>query len=142
MSAKIMGVATTSTTAGVTTVVKTSEAHRVLVWLWALPGGQRWSQQRGSGRSSGEGKCGRRNGAREREASDRSPVRLSASGTDGSDVAYSSRQEVSRAMVGGLSGPEAFTFLLRLLVTHFDGSVTGEGYTRLHTLECVTAHLF
>ena len=31
------------------------------------------------------------------------------------------------------SGPEAFTLLLRLLVTHFDRVDTGEGYTKLHT---------
>ena len=42
-----------------------------------------------------------------------------------------SRQKVSRAMAGGASGPEAFTFLLRLLMTHFDGVDTEEGYTKL-----------
>ena len=36
-------------------------------------------------------------------------------------------------MAGGASGPEAFTPLLRLLVTHFDRVDTGEGYTKLHT---------
>ena len=36
-------------------------------------------------------------------------------------------------MAGGASGPEAFTPLLRLLMTHFDGVDTEEGYTKLHT---------
>ena len=44
-----------------------------------------------------------------------------------------SRQKVSRAMAGGASGPEAFTLLLRLLITHFDGVDTEEGYTKLYT---------
>ena len=38
-------------------------------------------------------------------------------------------------MAGGASGPEAFTLLLRLLITHFDGVDTEEGYTKLHTFE-------
>ena len=46
-----------------------------------------------------------------------------------------SRQEVSRAMAGGASGPEAFTLLLRLMMTHFDRVDTGGGYTKLHTFE-------
>ena len=37
-----------------------------------------------------------------------------------------------RAMAGGASGPEAFTLLLRLLMTYFDGVDTEEGYTKLH----------
>ena len=41
--------------------------------------------------------------------------------------------QVSRALDGGASGPEAFTLLLRLLKTHFDRVDTGEGYTKLHT---------
>ena len=40
---------------------------------------------------------------------------------------------MSRAVAGGASGPEAFTLLLRLLMTHFDGVDTEEGYTKLHT---------
>ena len=36
-------------------------------------------------------------------------------------------------MAGGASGPEAFTLPLRLLMTHFDGVDTEEGYTKLHT---------
>ena len=35
-------------------------------------------------------------------------------------------------MAGGASGPEAFTLLLRLLITHFDGVDMEEGYTKLH----------
>ena len=42
-------------------------------------------------------------------------------------------RQVSRAMAGGVSGPEAFTLLSRLLMTHFDRVDTGEGYTKLHT---------
>ena len=48
------------------------------------------------------------------------------------------RQDVSRYMAGGASRPEAFTLLLRLLMTYFDGVDTEEGYTKLQTLECVT----
>ena len=40
---------------------------------------------------------------------------------------------MSRTIAGGASGPEAFTLLLRLLMTHFDGVDTEEGYTKLHT---------
>ena len=36
-------------------------------------------------------------------------------------------------MAGGASEPKAFTLLLCLLVTHFDGVDTEEGYTKLHT---------
>ena len=43
--------------------------------------------------------------------------------------------QVSGAMAEGASGPEAFTLLLRLLMTHFDRVDTGEGYTKLHTFE-------
>ena len=35
--------------------------------------------------------------------------------------------------MAGASGPEAFTHLLRLLMMHFDGVHTEEGYTKLHT---------
>ena len=48
VAAKIVGVATTTTTAGVTAVVEAGEAHRVLVWLRAPPRGQLWSNNRGS----------------------------------------------------------------------------------------------
>ena len=41
-------------------------------------------------------------------------------------------QEVSKTMDDGASGPETFTLLLRLFVTHFDRVDTGEGYTKLH----------
>ena len=41
--------------------------------------------------------------------------------------------QVSRSLDGGASEPEAFTLLLRLLVTHFDRVGTGEGYTKLQT---------
>ena len=37
-------------------------------------------------------------------------------------------------MEGVESGPEAFTFLLRLLMTHFDRVDTGERYANLNTL--------
>ena len=38
-------------------------------------------------------------------------------------------------MAGGASGPEAFTLRLRLLMTHFNGVDTEEGYTKFHTFE-------
>ena len=41
-------------------------------------------------------------------------------------------RQVSRDVEEGASGPEAFTLLLRRLMTHFDRVDTGEGYTRLH----------
>ena len=43
--------------------------------------------------------------------------------------------QVSRALDGGASGPEAFTLLVCLHVTHFDRVDTGEGYTKLHAFE-------
>ena len=50
--------------------------------------------------------------------------------------------QVSRAMDGGASGPEAFPLLLRLLETHFDWVDTGEGYTKLHTFGVCCGTLF
>ena len=45
----MVGVATTTTTtAGVTAVMEAREAHRVLLWLRALPRGHIWSNNRGS----------------------------------------------------------------------------------------------
>ena len=41
-------------------------------------------------------------------------------------------EKASRAMEGRASGSEAFTLLLRLLMTHFDGVDTEEGCTKLH----------
>ena len=41
-------------------------------------------------------------------------------------------RQVSRDVEEGASGPEAFTLVLRRLMTHFDRVDTGEGYTRLH----------
>ena len=40
-------------------------------------------------------------------------------------------RQVSRDVGEGASGPEAFTLLLRRLMTHFDRVDTGEGYTCL-----------
>ena len=51
-------------------------------------------------------------------------------------------QEVSRAMSGGLPGPEAFILVSGLLMTHFDGIGTEEGYTMLHTFEMCNGTLF
>ena len=48
MAAKMVGVATTTTTVGVTAVVEAGEAHRVLVWLRAPPRGHLWSNNRGN----------------------------------------------------------------------------------------------
>ena len=42
-------------------------------------------------------------------------------------------RQMLRAMDDDASEPEAFTLLLRLLVTHFDRVDTGEGYTKLRT---------
>ena len=60
--AKMVGVATTTITAGVTAVVVAGEARRVLVWLRAPSRGQLWSTTGAVGRSSGGGNGGRRNG--------------------------------------------------------------------------------
>ena len=46
---------------------------------------------------------------------------------------HCSRQEMSRAMARGASGPEAFTLLLRLLMTHFDEFDTEEDYMEWHS---------
>ena len=53
-----------------------------------------------------------------------------------------SRQERSSVVTGGTSGPKAFTFLLRLLVTHFDRVHRGKGYTKLHTFGTYNGTLF
>ena len=50
--------------------------------------------------------------------------------------------QVSRAIGGGASGPEAFTLLLRLLVTHLDRVDTGKATLSCILLKCVTARLF
>ena len=47
-------------------------------------------------------------------------------------------RQVSRDVEEGASGPEAFTLLLRRLITHFDRVDTGEGYTRLHSFGVCT----
>ena len=44
-------------------------------------------------------------------------------------------------MAGGAPGPETFTLLLRLLITHFDGVDTEEGYTKLHTFGTACPYL-
>ena len=49
--------------------------------------------------------------------------------------------QVSRDIKEGASGPEAFTLLLRGLMTHFDRVDTGEGYTRLHSFGVCTGCL-
>ena len=137
VAAKMMGVATTTTTAaGVTTLVEAGEAHRVLVWLRAPPRGQLWSNNQGSWPQLWR---------RQRRAEERRerifgvgrlvnllpPVFVFEHGRP-QRGGRGSRQEVSRAIAGGASGPEAFTLLLRLLMTHFDGVDTDKGYTKLH----------
>ena len=53
-----------------------------------------------------------------------------------------SRQQVSRAMAGGASWPEAVTpMVVRLLMTHFDWSTRGRATLSSILLECVTARL-
>ena len=51
-------------------------------------------------------------------------------------------RQVSRDVEEGASGPEAFTILLRRLMTHFDRVDTGGGYTRLHSLGVCTGTPF
>ena len=48
VAAKKVGVVTTTTAAEVTAVVEAGEVHQVLVRLRAPPGGQLWSNNRGS----------------------------------------------------------------------------------------------
>ena len=132
----MVGVATTTTAAGVTAVMEAEEAHRVLVWLTAPPRGQFWSNNRGSWPQLWR----RPRRAEQWRESTFSVGRLvnllplvfvlkhrPQRGGRGS------RQEVSRAMAGGASGPESFTLLLRLLMAHFDGVDTKEVYTKFHT---------
>ena len=45
---------------------------------------------------------------------------------------------MSRALKGGATGPEAFTLLLHLLMTHFDLVDKGEGYTKLNSFGVCT----
>ena len=51
-------------------------------------------------------------------------------------------RQVSRDVEGGASGPEAFTLLLRRLMTRFDRVDMGEGYTRLHNFGVCTGTPF
>ena len=51
-------------------------------------------------------------------------------------------RQVSRDVEEGASGPEAFTLLLRRLMTHFDRVDTGEGYARLHSFGVCTGTSF
>ena len=51
-------------------------------------------------------------------------------------------EKVSRDVKEGASCPEAFTLLLRRLMTHFDRVDTGEGYTRLHNFGVCTGTPF
>ena len=129
VAAKMVGVATTTTAAGVT-------AHWVLVCLRAPPRGQLWSSNRGSWPQLWRGQR-RAEEWRERTFSVGRLFNLLplvfVLEHGAQRGGHGSRQEVSRAMVGGASGLEAFTLLLRLLITHFDGVDTEEGYTKLHT---------
>ena len=125
--------ATTTTAAEVTAVVVAGEAHRALVWLRAPPRGKRWS--RNPGRWPQLWRRQRR--AEERRERTFSVGRLVnllllVFGLEHGPQqgGRGSRQEVSRAMAGGAYGPEALTLLLRLLMTHFDGVDTEEGYTK------------
>ena len=133
----MVGVATTTTAAGVTAGVEAGEARWVLVWYGAPPTGQLWSQQQGQWpllwrrqRIAEE--------RRERTFSvgrilDRLPLVFGLEhGPRRGD--RGNRQEVSRAMARGASRPEAFTLLLRLLMTHLDRVDTREGYTKLNTV--------
>ena len=80
---------------------------------------------------------GGENGARARSAWDGSPTSSHSSSfsstEDHSEVAVVAGKKMPRAMAEEPSGPEAFTLLLRLLMTHFDGVDTEDGYTKLHT---------
>ena len=51
-------------------------------------------------------------------------------------------RQVSSDVEEGASGPEAFTLLLRRLMTHFDRVDTGEGYTMLHSFGVCTGTTF
>ena len=67
-AAKMVGVATTTTTAGVTAVVEAGEAHRARCGSGRHRGGNFGPTTGAVGRSSGEGNGGCRNGARGRSA--------------------------------------------------------------------------
>ena len=51
-------------------------------------------------------------------------------------------RQVSRDVEEGASGPDAFTLLLRRLMTHFNRVDTGEGYTWLHSFGVCTGTPF
>ena len=51
-------------------------------------------------------------------------------------------RQVSRDIKVGASGAEAFTLLLRWLMTYVDCVDTGEGYTRLHNFGVCTGKHF
>ena len=137
LAPKMVGVATTTTAAGVTAMVEAGEAHRVLVWLRAPPRRQLWSNNRGSWPQLWR-RQRRAEEWRERTLSvgrlvNLLPLVFVLEHGRPQRGGRGSRQKVSRAMAGGASGPEAFTLLLRLLMTHFYGVDTEEGYTKLHT---------
>ena len=129
VAAKIVGVVTTITAAGVT-------AHRVLVCLKAPPGGQFWSNNRGSWPQLWR-RLRRAEEWREMTFSVGRLVNLLPLDFvlehEPQLGGHGNRQEVSRTIAGEASGPGAFNLLLRLLITHFDGVDTEEGYTELHT---------
>ena len=132
----MLGVTTTTTAAGVTAVVEAGEAHRVLVWLRAPPRGQLWPNNRASWpqlwRRQRRAEEWRERTFRVGRLVNLLPlVFILEHGPQRGG--RGSRQEVSRVMAGGASGPEDFTLLLRLLMTHFDGVDTEEGYTGLQT---------
>ena len=136
VASKIVGVATTTTTAGVTAVVKAGEAHRVLVWLRAPPRGQHWPNNRGSWPQLWRRQ---RRAQKRREGTfgvgrlvNLLPLVFVLKHGRPQRGGRGERHNVSKAMAGGASGPEAFTLLLHLLMTHFNGVDTEEGYTKLH----------
>ena len=111
------------------------EVHRVLVWLRAPPRGQLWSNNRGSWPQLWR-RQRRAEKSRERTFSMGRLVNLPPFVfvlEHGPQRGGRSRHEVSGAMAEGASGPEVFTLLLRLLMSHFEGLDTEESYTELHT---------
>ena len=137
VAAKIVGVATTTTAAGVTAVVEVGEVHRVLVWLRAPPRRQHWSQQPGQWsqlwRRQRRAEEWPREDFQRGTARQPPPARLRPRARTTARCP-GRRRQVSRAVARGASGPEAFNLLLRLLMTHLDRVDTGEGYTKLQTL--------
>ena len=139
----MVGVATTTTAAGVTAVVEVGKVQRVLVWLRAPPRWHFWSNNEGSGLSSGGGAArGERSTWIGSSTSFRSFSSSNSKTDDHSEVAVVADKRYQEPWQEAHLGLKLSLLFLWLLMTYFDGVDTEEGFNKLHTLECVRARRF